>query len=110
MQTATDESKSGIPRYTAYRISSGIVAVVCSGIAVTIMAFLIPFGILGKCSDLNIMLFMGLLSLSGLLGVTGTVLGGIDFWRKRSRLSIISLLLVIIYVTLILILLELIYL
>ncbi len=87
----------------------GLVSIICSGLAVVMMAFLIPFGITQSCSPTNIVTFIVLLLLSGTLAAAGTIMGAISYRRNKNRLSLISVILIIVYIALLLFLIYVIY-
>ncbi len=88
---------------------SGVISLVCSGMAALILAFLVPFGILVGCSPANIAIFMVLLGLSAVLAFAGTIVGAISYRKAKNRWARFSLLFIILYVLLLIYLIQLIY-
>jgi hypothetical protein len=88
---------------------AGIAAIVCSCLAVLVLAFLIPFGLLQTCSLTRIALFIWLLSLSSLLGFSGIAAGIVGYKKYKDRLAFISLLVGVLYISLMLYLIQLMY-
>jgi len=78
-------------------------------LAAVTAAFLIAFGILGKCGAANIAIFPGMLGVSAVLGLTGTVLGGVSYRRTKHRFALWSLLFALFYAGLLIYLMQLIY-
>jgi hypothetical protein len=88
---------------------SATIAFICSCIAVMIMAFLIPFGILQSCSFANAAIFIILLGVSAFLILFGIVLGASSLRKTKSRFASTSLLFTFLYVALLVYLIQLMY-
>ena len=70
--------------------------------------FLIVFGIVQSCSRANIAIFLAVLSVSAVLGFTGTIVGGVSYRRTKHRLALLSMLLTVLYAALLIYLIRLI--
>jgi hypothetical protein len=87
--------------------SSVVAAVICSGAASIIMAFLIVFGIVQSCSAANVHIFLVLLGVSAVSVLAGIIMGGLSYRKTKNRLAVLSLLLATLYVALLFFLLQL---
>ena len=99
--------KGGTDAATKLTPKSGLVALLCSMAAASILAFLISFGSLESCSRAKIVLFLVLLAISAVLVLVGTVAGGISYRRGKNRLALFSLLFSTVYAALLLYLIRL---
>ncbi len=84
-------------------------AVFCSGAAVLIMAFLIPFALLGKCSGANIAIFIVLLFLSAGLSLFAGALTIIKNWKAKSQASLVNFIFQFVYICELIVMLRLFY-
>ena len=100
MKDRTDTSGRITPK-------SGLVALLCSMVAASTLAFLISFGTLESCSPAKIALFLVLLGVSAVLAFAGTISGGISYRRDKNRLALFSLLFSTVYAALLLYLIRL---
>jgi hypothetical protein len=87
---------------------SGKTALLCSILAILILAFLILFGIIESCSPANISIFMSLLYVDIILVFLGAGFGAVGL-RKTPNFRMAAILLLIIYLALLIVLLQLLY-
>lgn len=78
-------------------------------LALLIIAFLIPYGLLQSCSPTTISLFLWLLGVSVLSGITGIIISAVYYKKHNNRLYLISLLLAVLYISLLLYLVQFMY-
>ena len=90
-------------------LSAAAAAIIFSGSASILMAFLIVFGIVQSCTAANISIFLVILGVSAVSVFAGMVLGGLSYRRTKNRLALLSLLFAALYVALLFYLLQLVW-
>ncbi len=87
---------------------SATIAVLLTGTAAAMAAFLIAFGLIQSCSAANIAIFLAVLGVSAALGFAGTIVAGVSYRKTKHRLALVSMLLTVLYAALLIYLVKLI--
>ncbi len=109
MQNQSNQISAGQARPQSRFSPSGALPVICSGIAVAILAFSILFALVTNCSLANITFFVTMFIVSGILSIAGAFMLVLSRIKPGNRYTILNVLLLILYIALLLFLRQLMY-